>query len=86
MAFARVELPEQVQSPPPAARFTLPGKSILVLGLALLAGTAAVYLQVHRHPFVNLDDNVYVTENAHVTSGLNWTTVKWALTTYHASN
>ena len=86
MAFARVELPEQVQSPPPAARFTLPGKSILVLGLALLAGTAAVYLQVHRHPFVNLDDNVYVTENAHVTSGLNWTTVEWALTTYYASN
>jgi tetratricopeptide (TPR) repeat protein len=86
VAFARVELPEQVQSPPPAARFTLPGKSILVLGLALLAGTAAVYLQVHRHPFVNLDDNVYVTENAHVTSGLNWTTVEWALTTYYASN
>jgi hypothetical protein len=35
---------------------------------------------------VNLDDNVYVTENAHITSGLNWTTVKWALTTYYASN
>lgn len=86
MAFARVELPEQVQSPPRAAGFTLPGKSILVLGLALLAGTAAVYLQVHRHPFVNLDDDVYVTENAHVTSGLNWTTVEWALTTYHAYN
>ncbi len=86
MAFARVELPEQVQSPPRAAGFTLPGKSILVLGLALLAGTAAVYLQVHRHPFFNLDDQDYVYENTHIASGLNWTTVKWAFTTYHASN
>jgi protein O-mannosyl-transferase len=86
VAFARVELPQQVQSRPKAANFTLPGKPILVLGLVLLATTAAVYLQVHRHPFFNLDDEDYVTENAHVTSGLNWTTVKWALTTYYASN
>ncbi len=86
MAFARVELPEQVQSPPPAARFTLPGKSILVLGLALLAATAAVYLQVHRHPFFNMDDQGYVSENTHVTSGLNWSTVAWALTTYDDNN
>src|ERR1019366_9537889 len=45
VAFARVELPQQVQSRPKAANFTLPGKSILVLGLVLLATTAAVYLQ-----------------------------------------
>ena len=86
MAFARVELAEQVQSPPRAAGFTLPRKSILVLGLALLAGTAAVYLQVHRHPFVNLDDDVYVTLNSHIDSGLKWSTVEWALTTYYAAN
>jgi hypothetical protein len=83
---AGVQSPEQIQSQPKACPFALPGKSILAFGLLLLAGTLAVYLQVHRHPFVNLDDDLYVTENAHVTSGLNLTTVEWALTTYHASN
>ena len=86
MASAGVQSPEQVQSQPKAGPFALPGKSILALGLLLLAVTVAVYLQVHRHPFVNMDDDVYVTENAHVTSGLNLTTVEWALTTYHANN
>jgi len=82
----RVQLPEQVQSPPRAARFTLPGKSIVVLGLALLAGTAVVYLQVHRHPFFNMDDQGYVYENPDVTSGLTWSTVAWALTTFDDNN
>ena len=86
MVSAGVQSPEQIRSQPKAGPFALPGKSILALGLLLLAGTLAVYLQVHRHPFVNLDDDVYVTENAHVRSGLNWTTVEWALTTYHAYN
>ncbi len=86
MVSAGVQSPAQVQSQPKAGPFALPGKSILALGLLLLAGTLGVYLQVHRHPFVNLDDDVYVTENAHVTSGLNLTTVEWAFTTYHANN
>lgn len=86
MVSAGVQSPEQVQSQPKAGPFALPRKSILAFGLLLLAGTMAVYLQVHRHPFVNLDDDVYVTQNAHVTSGLNWTTVEWALTTYYAYN
>ncbi len=59
---------------------------MLALGLLLLVVTAAVYLQVHRHPFVNLDDDGYVTQNAHVNTGLHWSTFGWALTTYYASN
>lgn len=86
MVSAGVQPLRRVQPQPKAGAFTLPGKSILALGLLLLAATMAVYLQVHRHPFVNLDDDIYVTENAHVTSGLDLTTVTWALTTYHGSN
>ena len=86
MVSTRVQLPEPVQSPPKAARFTLPAKSILVLGLALLAGTALVYLQVHRHPFFNMDDQGYVYENPNVTSGLSWSTVAWAFTTFDDNN
>ncbi len=86
MVSARVQFPEQVQSQPKAARFTLPGKSILILGLALLAATALVYLQVHRHPFFNMDDQGYVYENPDVMSGLTWSTVAWALTTYDDNN
>jgi tetratricopeptide (TPR) repeat protein len=76
----------RVQPRPKARASALPRKSILALGLLLLAGTAAVYLQVHRHPFFNMDDSGYVSENPHVTSGLNWTTVSWALTTYDDNN
>jgi protein O-mannosyl-transferase len=86
VASADVQLLDQVQSRPRSNRFTLPDKPILVLGLLLLAVTAAVYIQVHRHPFVGLDDDGYVSENIHVNSGLEWSTVPWALTTYYASN
>ncbi len=64
----------------------LPRTWILVLGGLLLAVTLAVYLPVHRHPFVNLDDNLYVTDNVHVRSGLSWSTLIWAFRTYYAYN
>ena len=56
----------------------------LCLCLALL--TLAVYLPAGRNDFVNYDDSDYVTENAHVKSGLTWETVVWAFKTGHASN
>jgi protein O-mannosyl-transferase len=86
VASADVQVPDRVQSQLETARFTLPEKPMLALVLLLLVGTAAVYLQVHRHPFFTLDDGGYVSENAHVTSGLSWETVEWAATTYYASN
>jgi hypothetical protein len=56
------------------------------LGLLLVVATVALYSPVRGHPFVNYDDNVYVTENAQVKSGLNWDTVQWAFTTSEAGN
>ncbi len=48
--------------------------------------TLAVYGQVVRHDFVNIDDDAYVYENRHVRSGLTAEGVVWAFTTLWASN
>jgi len=72
----------------PPSRFSLltsPRSQMLVLGL-LLAATVAVYCPVHGHPFANYDDPDYVFDNFHVKSGLHWSTVEWAFTTFAAAN
>ncbi len=58
----------------------------IIFGLFLVVGTVALYYPVSTHPFANYDDDFYVTENAHVKSGLHWETFKWAITTYDAGN
>ena len=45
-----------------------------------------LYNPVSHHPFVNYDDDRYVTDNSHVQNGLRWDTVKWAFTTYDEAN
>jgi tetratricopeptide (TPR) repeat protein len=64
------------------AKLCRPGFLCLFLALA----TLVVFLPVARQGFVNYDDSDYVTENAHVQSGLTWANVVWAFTTGHASN
>src|ERR1700733_11610382 len=57
------------------------------LSVVLLAGlTLAVFAPVVSFQFINLDDNVYVTANAHVQQGLTWSNLSWALTTLEAGN
>jgi protein O-mannosyl-transferase len=58
----------------------------VVLSVLLALATLAVFLPVAWQGFVNYDDADYVTENAHVQSGLKWENVLWAFTTGHASN
>ena len=58
----------------------------LLFGLLLAVSTIAVYYPVHRDPFLNFDDDEYVTANAHVTNGLSWDTVQWSFTTFHSFN
>jgi len=41
--------------------------------------TMALYWPALHCDFVNLDDDVNVTDNLHVQSGLNWEGIKWAL-------
>jgi tetratricopeptide (TPR) repeat protein len=58
-----------------------------VLVCMLLVGAVlVVFGRVNRHEFILLDDNDYVTQNKHVQEGLNGSSIKWAFTTFHASN
>ena len=54
--------------------------------LLLVVATLALYNPVNRHPFVNYDDDRYVTENPHVRNGLSWDTVSWAFTAEEQGN
>jgi len=61
-------------------------RSAVVIGLLLAVITLAVYWQVGNHEFLNYDDNVYVTENSHVVSGLTAANAGWAFTSFHGAN
>ncbi|HKD83985.1 MAG TPA: hypothetical protein VKB58_04490 [Terriglobales bacterium] len=63
-----------------------PAKQSLLICALLAAATVAVYLPVRHHPFLNLDDNQYLTDNINVQGGVSWDTVRWAFTTYYALN
>jgi Flp pilus assembly protein TadD len=54
--------------------------------LFLVLSTLAVYWQVKNHEFINYDDNVYITDNPQVQSGLTSKSVRWAFTTTHTGN
>ncbi|MFZ5571371.1 MAG: tetratricopeptide repeat protein [Thermodesulfobacteriota bacterium] len=43
-----------------------------------MAAAFAVYQPVRNHPFIELDDNIYVTANYHVRSGITWEGIKEA--------
>jgi tetratricopeptide (TPR) repeat protein len=58
----------------------------LCICAALAAVTLAVYAQVGTFAFVDYDDAIYVTENAHVKAGLSWANAGWAFTTREDAN
>ena len=66
--------------------FSTPGKRTAILSLLLFLATLAVYNSVVHNGFINLDDNLYVTSNPHVQSGLNWAVVKWSFATFDQAN
>jgi tetratricopeptide (TPR) repeat protein len=57
---------------------------IVLLGLAALC--LIIYAQTVRYGFINIDDHDYVYLNKTVLSGFNWSSVKWAFTSFHSSN
>src|SRR5512146_449101 len=67
------------RSGPPRAR------RLLFAGVLALA-TLILYQPVIHYQFLNYDDNEYVTQNAHVQAGLTLRNVRWAFTTFDASN
>ncbi|MGA2904318.1 MAG: tetratricopeptide repeat protein [Candidatus Korobacteraceae bacterium] len=84
MSSVGLQPDKKVQSHP-AGSFSLAGNRAYLLGLLIFC-TIALYYPVRTHPFVNYDDNLYVTDNVHVQTGLNWETLRWALVTYDAGN
>src|SRR5437773_1496625 len=72
---------------PPTKTPTTPSRTVLVLLAAILVALVAVaFAPVVRCDFVNFDDGMYVTGNAHVQHGLSWANLSWAFTTAAASN
>ena len=45
-------------------------KQVLLICLALLVVTLAVYMPVFRNAFINYDDDIYVYNNHHVQEGI----------------
>jgi hypothetical protein len=66
-----------VASTPPAAAW---------YGLAAGVAVALVFITACGFEFVNYDDGEYVTNNEHVKMGLSAAGLRWAFTTYEASN
>jgi Flp pilus assembly protein TadD len=62
-----------------------PKQNVLIC-ILLTAATASIYFPVRHYPFINFDDNLYVTDNSHVNTGLNWKNVRWAFTAMTAGN
>lgn len=58
----------------------------LTLSLLLVLATITLYNAVAHAPFLNLDDDIYVTQNPEVRSGLNWQSFRWAFITTTATN
>ena len=58
----------------------------VLLSLALVIATVAVYYPVHSHPFSDLDDHVYLVDNTYLHVGLNWATIWWSFRTLYMAN
>jgi protein O-mannosyl-transferase len=54
--------------------------------VALLVGTCLLYWPAVELPFVNYDDDGYVTRNVHVLGGLSFDNIHWAFTTFQNAN
>src|ERR1022692_987009 len=76
----------KVISRPPAHWLASPENRTAVLCLLLMTVTLAFYNPIAHNKFTNLDDDIYILDNAHVHSGFTWDTVKWAFTSYDAAN
>lgn len=56
------------------------------VALALTLAVLACYGRSYGHGFVSLDDNQYIVANGWVRQGLNWDSIRWAFTAFHAAN
>src|SRR3954470_13389465 len=80
----RAPAPARSQAPPG----TLPrwGRREWLLASLLVGMTVAAYASVLDCEFVNYDDDVYVTQNPYLRTGLSWQGLWWGLTSFYFSN
>jgi Flp pilus assembly protein TadD len=72
--------------PPSAAPLQRRRTRLVLVSLALAAMTAFAFWRVGTFDFINFDDELYVTQNPQVQHGLTVEGVRWAFTTFHATN
>jgi len=63
-----------------------PTANRLVLGLILVLASLVLYNPAGHQPFSDYDDDHYITNNPHVSQGLDWNAIHWALTTTAEAN
>jgi tetratricopeptide (TPR) repeat protein len=56
------------------------------IGLCLILIILAAFWQVRNNEFINLDDDLYVTDNPHIKEGLTLGGVLWAFTTVYSGH
>lgn len=86
VVFAAEETIGQQPTTAPALSSLAIGRPAVVLGLVLVLASLVLYNPAGRYPFINYDDDHYITENAQVCQGLHWSTIRWAFTTTTEAN
>lgn len=71
---------------PTLTPFSAPGKQTFILALLLVVCTLALYNPANHFSFINYDDNHYVSDNPHIRTGLTWSTIHWAFTSFDEAN
>jgi protein O-mannosyl-transferase len=74
--------PKRAASPVPAP----PCLPVWLLAVVLVLLSLAIYWPATRCDFVNYDDNIYLTDNTHVSNGLSLENARWAFGTDYAAN
>ncbi len=61
-------------------------KYIYIITVFLILASFIAFGRIMGNDFINFDDNVYITENNHIQTGLNPETIKWAFSAVVSSN
>lgn len=61
-------------------------KHIYLVVIILIVACSISYSRILSNDFIHFDDNLYITENDHVQSGINPASIRWAFTAFHSQN
>ncbi|MGB5216688.1 MAG: hypothetical protein WBN66_00180, partial [Smithella sp.] len=61
-------------------------KYFYLIIICLIAASGISFRPIAGNEFVNFDDNLYITENNNIQSGLSFENIKWAFTAVVVSN